>query len=105
MGEWRRLLGVALRALLVVVAGCGMAMGIHLELVVIGLALALFAVVTSTAALLAVRHARLTANLREAAVLGLADGVEVEIRVDDFCSPRLAQNIGAGHLRFRRTCS
>lgn len=78
MGDWRRLLGVVLPGLLVVV-GCGMVMGIHLELVVVGLALALFAVVACTAALLAVRHVRLTARLRAGAVRGLADGIEFEV--------------------------
>lgn len=77
MGEWRRVVGTA-AALAVLVLGCGMVLGIHLELVVAGLALGVVVAVTATAAWVAVRHGLLARHLRRVAQAMEIDGVVVE---------------------------
>lgn len=77
MSEWRRPVGHA-AALALLVLGCGMAFGVHLEAVVAVAALAAAVVVVVTAGWVALRHTLLARRLRQAARGRDVDGVPVE---------------------------
>lgn len=78
MRDWRRVVGVA-TGLVLVVLGCGVVLGIHLEAVLAVVVVAALLMVASTSAWLAVRHVRLARRLHRASVPSEYCGVQFHV--------------------------
>lgn len=78
MGDWRRPLGLVASCVLLVL-GCGVVLGIHVEAVLAALVVGAIGAVLTTAGVLAIQHARLARRLRGAGSRIETDGVVVDV--------------------------